>query len=248
MTTIIFSDTHLTRGFEKRKFNYLKKIITSADKVIINGDFWDGYFTDFDKFVKSKWSRLFPLLKSRQTIYIYGNHDKKQWCDERVNLFSQYQAESLKLNNFVHTLWIEHGNRINPKIDDLFPWIVSRKTRRRIISILVFLFGRIFHMIGGKSYHEISNKKIKSWWIKQETNNQILVCGHSHAAELNLSLNYINTGSIRYGHAHYLRITDNKLELVEERYHWFASFRQASRRFSNRQATFTGPTPPGTGV
>jgi predicted MPP superfamily phosphohydrolase len=88
MQTLIFSDTHLTKGFNRKKYEFLREIIEPVDRVIINGDFWDGYLTSFDKFVNSEWQKLFPLLKEKQTIYLYGNHDKTKWCDSRVNLFS----------------------------------------------------------------------------------------------------------------------------------------------------------------
>ncbi|MBI3955332.1 metallophosphoesterase, partial [Candidatus Gottesmanbacteria bacterium] len=76
MHTIIISDLHLTRRFEKRKFNFLKKIIERSDQVVINGDLWDYYFSSFSQFVRSPWRQLFPLLKEKKTVYLYGNHDR----------------------------------------------------------------------------------------------------------------------------------------------------------------------------
>ena len=45
MKTLIISDTHLYHVFDKRKFFLLKKLFSSVDQVILNGDFWDGYRT-----------------------------------------------------------------------------------------------------------------------------------------------------------------------------------------------------------
>ena len=73
MKTIIFSDTHIGKRCDRRRFEYLKKIISDADRVIINGDFRD-HVVKSDKFMNSKWKELFPLLKSKKTIFIYGNH------------------------------------------------------------------------------------------------------------------------------------------------------------------------------
>ncbi len=42
MRILVISDTHLTHKFDQRKFEYLLSIISQADKVIINGDFWDS--------------------------------------------------------------------------------------------------------------------------------------------------------------------------------------------------------------
>jgi len=68
MKILIFSDTHLTSKFDQEKFDFLKKIVNSSDRVIINGDFWDSWFTNFDDFVKSRWNKLFPLLKKKNTM------------------------------------------------------------------------------------------------------------------------------------------------------------------------------------
>jgi len=251
MITLIFSDTHLTRRFEKRRFNYLKKIIVEADKVIINGDFWDGYFVDFDKFIKSRWSQLFPILKARETVYLYGNHDRREWCNEKVFLFSDKQAEMIKIKLAGKILRIEHGNKIVPDPGDIYPWIIDKRIRR-IIAFFILIIGRVLLTHMGKKYLRKWNRRIKDWWKKQYAKNQILVCGHTHVAEFNLIARYINVGFIRYNYAHYLKIVDDKLELVEERYYRFRLPKlhstAALSRFSKRQATFTGPTPPGTGV
>jgi len=71
MILSVISDTHLTNKFNENKFNKLRSIIESSDKIVLNGDFWDGYATDFEDFYNSKWSALFPLLKSKKTIYLF---------------------------------------------------------------------------------------------------------------------------------------------------------------------------------
>lgn len=252
MTTIIFSDTHLTRQFEKRKFDYLKRIISQADQVIINGDFWDGYFTNFDRFINSKWAALFPLLKAKKTTYLYGNHDKKEWCNEKVTIFSEKQAYATQIKIADKIFRIEHGNRIAPALDDRFPWITI-KMIRRMAAFFIFFTGKLLSTSMGKRYlRRHYAERIRKWWEEQNKQGQILICGHSHVAELNLSRSYINTGFIQNGYAHYLKIVDGKLELVAERYYRFRlpKLRNTKlfRRFSKRQTTLTGPTPPGTGV
>lgn len=218
MTTIILSDTHLTDRFEKRKFSYLQSIISSADKVIINGDFWDGYLVNFNRFCESKWSQLFPVLKSKETIYIYGNHDRKKWCNGQARLFSHKQLKNFEMKVAGKTLQIEHGHRIAPGEDDRFPWLAKY---RFLVFSFMLVRERIPLEVFGKgvlSYYYGQNKKMKIWSKKQLVNRQILICGHSHLAEFSFSSQFINTGFIRYGYGQYLKITDNKLELVDERY------------------------------
>lgn len=218
MTTVIISDTHLTGRFEVRKFDYLQNIISSADKVIINGDFWDGYLMSFDRFCRSKWSRLFPVLRLKETVYIYGNHDRKKWCSQKACFFSCQQTDSFEIKVGGKTLLIEHGHRIAPAEDDRFPWLVKHKF---LVFSFMLLRERAPLEVFGKGmlewYHK-QNKKMKAWSQKQLIEDQILVCGHSHLAELNLECSFINTGFVRYGYGQYLKIIDDKLELVEERY------------------------------
>lgn len=66
---LVISDLHLSHRVQKRKLAFLKKLVSEYDQVIINGDFWDNWFTTFDKFINSKWQELFPLLKENNCIY-----------------------------------------------------------------------------------------------------------------------------------------------------------------------------------
>lgn len=262
MITIILSDLHLTNKFDKRKFIYLKKIISPADRVILNGDFWDGFLVSFDKFIKSPWNSLFPLLKSKKTVYLYGNHDGKKFSDERVNFFSDSQSYRFNIKIGRRKLRIEHGHKIAPGLEDMFP----RISKNKFMNVVFILGGEKFFRFGffllGKRFIKIAkvrNTKMKKWSEEILRDHEILVCGHTHLAEFGRDPKYINIGLNHYGYGQYLRIKDEELDLVEEKYYkgrfhtyvrpLLRKFKVAVRkRFSKRQATFTGPIPPGTGV
>ena len=70
MSIVIFSDTHLYK-FDPKKYNFLKKIISKAEKVIINGDFCEGFLMTFTEFVNSPWNKLFTSLRKKNNIYIW---------------------------------------------------------------------------------------------------------------------------------------------------------------------------------
>ncbi|OGK45500.1 hypothetical protein A3B40_00595 [Candidatus Roizmanbacteria bacterium RIFCSPLOWO2_01_FULL_37_16] len=53
---------------------------------------------------------------------------------------------------------------------------------------------------------------------KNSNKNEILVCGHSHWAEIDLKSQFINTGFIENGVAKYLLIDDEKIIPKEEWY------------------------------
>ncbi len=220
MKTLIFSDTHLTDSFNLRKYRLLKRLIEKADKVVINGDFWDGFSTTFDRFVTSEWQRLFPLLKKKQTVYIYGNHDAKRMSDDRVGLFSNLQTEKYVLKTNPKTYVIEHGDRITPSFETRLPrwrWLVVA-----INTVHEVLEGLFLRLVGQRffnwSLYGKYTRDMEKYVKDHSQKNLVLVCGHSHKAVFTPEKGFVNSGLIRHGLAQYLEIKDSKLELREERY------------------------------
>lgn len=207
MKTLIFSDTHLTASFDKVRFDYLKHLFQKFDQIIINGDFWDGYETTFEKFARSQWKDLFPILLAKRTVYIWGNHDKPQWTkDPSIFSIAQYDAYTLPVGK--QELHIEHGHRLAPSFDISYP---------KFSYFLSALFSsRRFQF--GRKLRGWENMQMKQFGMKNLAQNQILVCGHSHIAENNKKLRYLNTGLIDYGIANYLSIQNGKISFVTETY------------------------------
>lgn len=215
MKTLVFSDTHLSEKFEEKKYQYLEKLIQGVDRVIINGDFWDGYLTTFDLFLRSKWSGLFPLLKEKQTVYIYGNHNKKVFSDDRTNLFSTEQTERYVLRSGGKTFIIEHGNRLLPGLDELF------QRPRKLISIETLLYSYYEEFITRAFKHTsrfwgvILNNKLKRG---KKNDGNFFIFGHTHFAEFDLIHNFAVSGIFQYGLAQYLLIEDGCITPKSERY------------------------------
>ena len=214
MNVLIISDLHLTHRPNERKYNFLEKIISSADKVILNGDLWDSYLTSFDRFVDSDWNRLFPLLKSKKTVYLFGNHDPKSKSDRRVNRFSDIASDNFRLKIGTQHYFVTHGHEIDKSLDMLYPRLIGNS--------LVIAIHEIRNHIGVKLRREQfffknSNDKMKHW-SAEHLNEEILVTGHTHLAEIDLSSRYINTGVVHYGLGQYLIISEEEVELRLERY------------------------------
>lgn len=221
-TTIIFSDTHLMDRFDPNKFTYLYKIISQADKIIINGDFWDGS-TSFDAFVESGWKALFPLLRSKEAIYIYGNHDPEDQCDERAARFSVLQLDELDIEISGIKLHIEHGGRLARHklsiIMRIASWTVAGKPiGGHLLYFLAKLGLRLFGRMGLIIKEKSNNERMKVWAREMLEEDQILICGHTHLAELDLDAQLVNSGFIDFGYGQYLKIEDGNLTLVDERY------------------------------
>lgn len=222
MKTLVFSDTHLGTSFDKRKFTFLKRIINSADRVIINGDFWEGFDMSFSEFVKSPWSKLFPLLLKKKTVYVYGNHDAKKLCSEEVNLFSTEQTKlyQLKVNGTVY--FFEHGDRIVPLVDAFFrkyfktnPPSFLNRFYESCERFFVKKFGKKYLKL---VYHGFNNK-IKKYLKTKSNDNHYYVFGHTHLAEHDKKIGFLNTGIIKHGFAQYILIDEKgRIAMNEEWY------------------------------
>ena len=211
MKTLIISDIHLTHVFDEKKFLFLEKLFSSYEKIILNGDFWDGYITTFDRFISSQWKKLFPLLKEKGAIYLYGNHDQKQFSDKRVSLFSVEQKDSYILQYSSTIYHIEHGHLLYPSIDMTFP--PSRKflTFHIIEHLLVFLgspHNFILRQANNIMKKKLRKKQFPHWYL----------CGHIHVAELDEKNKFANSGFVQFGKATYLIVDSSGISLRTEWY------------------------------
>lgn len=200
----------------RKKFAYLLSVIEPADRVIILGDFWDGFLTPFDKFLKSGWSKLFPLLLERQAVYLYGNHDRPQWCDDRVSMFSVQHGMEHKIRLGGHELYLTHGHTVFTSLEDKYPVLNHSIPLRMGASVDI-----LHKLVWGKRFMRTDNSindPSRKWVADKLPEPQILVCGHSHFPEIDLSNRMINTGFIGSGYGNYLRIIDDRIESVRERY------------------------------
>jgi len=218
MKTLIFSDSHLTMRFEEKKFNYLHRIISSVDRVIINGDFWEGFWITFDQFFNSEWSKLFPLLKQKNTIYIFGNHDNKNLNNiEKIQCFSDIQTAMYSFTENGETFIIEHGDRLFPTETDCIN-IHSPifRTKIQLINFTEKLLSKMCGSMYQNLLHQY-NKKIKQN-IKNQNTNVTRIFGHTHCPEVDAKHHFINTGIIKHGLAQYALIENGNITIVKERY------------------------------
>lgn len=219
MRTLILSDTHLRSVFQKNKFNFLYTLFSSVDRIIINGDFFDGHLITFSDFIRSPWNKLFPLMREKNTVYIYGNHDIAHMSDERVNLFSIQQADEFRLPVGNKTLVIMHGHQIVLFGTDPPFWPVTGWWK--FFALVYEFFEELYVKLFGKYFswqYTPFNNIMKRWIIKNLHDNEILVTGHIHSAEFNVGKKFINTGITRHGLAQYLLIEGEQLRLVHKRY------------------------------
>ena len=218
-STLVVSDLHLTPEFNKRKFDYLRRLFQKADRLIVNGDLWSYFYCDFADFLASGWRKLFPIMLEKECVYVHGNHDRKRWCDENTRLFSiaTYDRYSFEQNG--KTFNVQHGDLINHKpikSEKFYKYLNKHQTDKYVSAIQK----TILKSLGSEFYNRIGaryNKKHKKYTRKFVPQGEILLCGHTHSPEKSVEKRYINTGFIDYGISSYLLI-DDKVSLVRERY------------------------------
>lgn len=229
MKILVFSDTHLTHKFDQKKYQYLHSIIAQADRVIINGDFWDSWFTTFDKFVNSKWSQLFPLLKEKNTVYIFGNHDEKEDVDQRINLFCNDFGDEYIIRIGNQTVALTHGYNMLANrrgyIESKYRELLVKHDTLLLVIVLRHLMNFLERMgyklnpnlLRKSSFAKKSNQLMKKNRLESNKDGW-LIGADTHLSEIDHQQKYANSGSILYGYASYLLIEDGELNLIEERF------------------------------
>lgn len=229
MKIVVFSDTHLTKIFEPKKYRFLKKIIESSDQVIINGDFWDCWYTDFDRFIHSKWQTLFPLLRDKKAIYIYGNHDPMVKCNHGINLFSIHANDRYSFSSSGQFFVVNHGADLikgkRPWFEEAYYWILDRLNFNLIVKLFFWLIrlGEMitFKLFGLKIITKTAIAKNHNCLIKQlhqEGDKDWWIIGDTHLAEIDNQNRFLNTGCIMHGHASYAVIENGTVTLIKDRY------------------------------
>jgi len=218
--TLVISDLHLTDKFDQKKYNFLVKLISDYDQVIINGDLWCVLIVTFDQFVKSKWNQLFPLLKAKKTSYIAGNHDPAKFTDRRARKFCNRQVNSLVLKKTAYTFHIHHGPKLlkrkYPEDEKTINFLKAIKFQP-IMQAAQILALKLIGLQAPEITSRTDNNFLKEIARKLPANH-FLITGHTHLPEFDRQNKYINTGFIDGGYASYLSITDKSLQLVKTRY------------------------------
>lgn len=217
--TLIFSDTHLGSKFNQKKFQYLQRLFAHFDHIIINGDFWDDSKISFEKFLNSEWSELFPLLKEKNAVYIFGNHDPKHRMDERIYLFCDKAcyAHTVELPDG-KVLQIEHGQNSS------FLSRLTFKIFKNHPKVFVFLaspigYFQIFFMYLSKKGFSFYSRFINRHYVKiSKKLDGYFITGHSHGIMFDEKSGYINSGFIDKNFASYVEVDGSTIFHVKNYY------------------------------
>jgi predicted phosphodiesterase len=217
MKTLVISDLHLTNDFDHKKYNYLKNLILKYDRVVINGDLWSYYSCTIEEFINSPWKKLFPILKDKEAVYIFGNHDRKEWNKNFTQVFSKISKDQYKLEDTKKTFLIIHGHTLtydsiqNEKFISFIRKIKFDKfVRRPVEQIIVKHLKFILKLSATRALSKANPSK----YLR---GNNFLVLGHFHYP-LTWGDNLIVTGQVDFGLASYLEIVNGIPKLITEKY------------------------------
>lgn len=217
MRTVVFSDTHFTNRFNQVQCDYIVKLVESVDKVIINGDFWDGYLTSFDAFLEA-WQPLLAALAQKDTIYILGNHDSTNFTDERARQFAQVVDDEYALVIGKRTYHVTHGHHHSrefdvkhPRLTKFFGWMYPLYPVARSAPIVGGWLNNLDNQV--KKQLEL---ELLGFARAHYTPNHWQVFGHSHLPLELPSAGYLNPGSFTLTTARYIVIEDSGHQLVAE--------------------------------
>ena len=224
---LIFSDTHLTCKFNEAHFQALKEIILEADKVIINGDFWEYIACDFESFVNSEWAeKLFPLLKEKNTVFLHGNHDQEKdtfW--DGIKKFADERDKDYKFKSSDKIFKIEHGDLIATEFNQ-YHRTLSNIVHKFLPTFYLFLINYEYK----KNFLGKILKKMMDWRRRKELQyinifskknlrkKVIRIFGHIHLKKHNLKDNFIILGEFRQGVRNYIFIENGEIKFFSNKY------------------------------
>lgn len=217
MQRLIISDTHLTAKFNPRLYRFLTKIIEPVDQVIINGDFWDGYFIDFNQFINSQWQQLFGLLKTKHTIYLAGNHDPLNLLSQQANLFSDQQLEQYSFHTPAGKFLVKHGHQLFPNEIDANSLVLRHRALRLFLKAFRYYENFQTRAIG-YSLFDIARIWINRHYLKLAKAQlagqaDYIILGHSHLPRKKNHQQFFNSGTFISGRYGYLLIDDQQVSL-----------------------------------
>lgn len=214
---IIISDTHLGSDVceSKKLLDFLERVYTQTNKLIINGDFFDNL--DFRRLKKKHWqilSLLRKLSKYVEIVWIRGNHDGD--AEIISHLIGVEFVDEYVFGSGTKKILCLHGDKFDDfiykypnttKLADLIYRTIQRFDKRFLPQ---FIKQR------SKIYLRCNENMINSSKKYAQSKNIDIVClGHTHYPTVDESgfVWYYNSGCWTENKCSYLTIIDGKVEL-----------------------------------
>lgn len=210
---VIISDLHLGKKPNAVKLSQITKAVASCDKLIINGDLWEGFAYTMEEFLGFDWKSLFPLFKSKEAVYLYGNHDRDYRNNPQTSQFSVMAANQYEFVQNDTVFHVRHGDEFAPTLDMRLPriayfyWVYERAVA--LERFFIKNFGKPFLHVYRKD-----NEKMIAWKKSNLPEKDWLICGHSHLAMIDEGIRFANSGIFEPPVATYLSVENAKVTVL----------------------------------
>ena len=211
MKLLVISDLHIadnenlgTFGWECEEFIAQMEEVQKAqfiDKVILNGDVFDLYKSNYHEIVSKK-KKLVEYFKRIGSVFIRGNHDFAlgfgQDCFGLVNS----KGEKIHIEHG-HKGDFVNGTRLGRFMGFSF-YVVLKVVSQLSITRKVY-FKCMEHDEGFRGHGKYNSYKYLRYAVKLLHKYDLVILGHTHKIEihdtywLNNKKRYINTGSCSFG-------------------------------------------------
>ena len=222
---LIISDLHLS-VFERKTSQFLEKLFSRFDTIIINGDFWDDQYISFEDFISSQYRPLFAVLHQKNTIYLFGNHDMPARMDNRVFSFCSWAGFRVKLRAGRISAHIEHGHLLSQWYVLLLLRLFENKGwwLWLLTTPIGFLESwakqRYLKSVREKKQREHHLKSLNTYFQKMAkqivSSTEYFIMGHTHVPQYAAGDHYINLGFSHERHYSYIVVENNTLTFVTE--------------------------------
>jgi predicted phosphodiesterase len=201
---IAASDTLGTFGWGQEAFiDKMEEVrkLHSVDKVILNGDTFDLYKSDF-RDIAARNKNLIGYLRGIKSVFIRGNHDSELPFGQ--NHFGVINSRGEKI-------YIEHGHRgdfINGTAAGRFIGNLFYKFLKFLVRLpfaRALYFDHLAHDEGFKGHGKYNSYKYLRHAVRLLRKYDVVILGHTHKIEihntywLNDHKRYFNSGSCSFG-------------------------------------------------
>lgn len=198
----IIADLHLTEKFDINLYQDIISVLTQVDRIILNGDFVEGWSIDIKDFLNSKWNQLFPYLLEKNCVYISGNHDSPIIMSDYTKHFSKLFTDIYQIDLDNIKIILQHKPLyVSDKLEKLLRFRKFVKFIRK--SKFINLYHKLSHnnapylkfLFSKKTKN--CQKAIYKWLSKNQVNDFLYIFSHTHYQEYIQKLNYVNTGEFK---------------------------------------------------
>lgn len=204
---LVISDIHLGTDVSQKE-KVLAVLKTKFNTLVINGDLFDNY--SFKRYDKRDWkilSTIRKLSKTRNVIFVKGNHDSNVEFLSAITGMELLPDYCTTVNN--KTFFFEHGDKYDS-------WIKHR-------PIATWFFTGLYYWIQkfdkthktsralkhySKSWIDAKNAVSRKFVEKHGKQYDVLLAGHTHHPEIKKfkTCVYINSGSFCDTRCSYVQI------------------------------------------